>query len=108
VVRGGGQSEQTLAALSVLVEKGADVNAATPDGSTALHQAVGRGDDIVKFLVEKGARLDAKDKFGRTPLDIANGVPGGGGRGRGGAPAEPPPVYKETAALLKELAASRP
>ena len=65
---------------------------------------MGRGDDIVKFLVEKGARLDAKDKFGRTPLDIANGVPGGAGRGRGGAPAEPPPVYKETAALLKELA----
>src|SRR6185369_10601535 len=104
VVRGGGQTDQTLAALSVLVEKGADVNAATPDGSTALHQAVGRGDDIVKFLVEKGARLDAKDKFGRTPLDVANGVPGGAGRGRGGAPAEPPPVYQETAALLKELA----
>jgi len=84
------------------------VNAATPDGATALHQAVGRGDEIVKFLVERGAKLDAKDKFGRTPLDVANGVPGGAGRGRGGAPGEPPPVYKETAALLKELASSRP
>jgi cytochrome c biogenesis protein CcmG/thiol:disulfide interchange protein DsbE len=31
------------------------------------------------------------------------GVPGGG-RGRGGAPPEPPPVYEKTAALLKELA----
>jgi hypothetical protein len=71
---------------------------------TALHQAVGRGNEIVRFLVEKGAKLDAKDKFGRTALDVANGVPGGAGRGRGGAPAEPPPVYQDAAALLKELA----
>ena len=99
---------QTVAALTVLLDHRADVNAATPDGATALHQAVGRGDEIVKFLVERGAKLDAKDKFGRTPLDVANGVPGGAGRGRGGAPGEPPPVYKETAALLKELASSRP
>ena len=89
---------QTVAALTVLLDHRADVNAATPDGATALHQAVGRGDEIVKFLVERGAKLDAKDKFGRTPLDVANGVPGGAGRGRGGAPGEPPPVYKETAA----------
>ena len=61
------------------------------------------GDELVKFLVEKGAKLDAKDKFNRTPLDVALGVPGGG-RGRGGAPPEPPPVYEKTAALLKELA----
>ena len=104
-VRGGGQFDQTIAAMTALLDKGANVNAATPDGSTALHQAVGRGNEIVKFLVERGAKLDAKDKFGRTPLDVANGVPGGAGRGRGGAPPEPPPVYKETAALLKELAA---
>jgi len=97
--------DQTVAALRVLLDHGASVNAATTDGATALHQAVGRGDEIVKFLVGKGAPLDARDKFGRTPLDVANGVPGGGGgRGRGGAPGEPPPVYKETAALLTELA----
>jgi ankyrin repeat protein len=106
VARGAGQPERTIAAVKVLLDRGADVNAATPDGSTALHQAVGRGDDIVKLLVERGAKLDAKDKFGRTPLDIANGVPGGAGRGRGGAPPEPPPVYEETAALLKQLAAA--
>ena len=29
----------------VLLERGADVNAATPDGATALHRRVGRGDD---------------------------------------------------------------
>ena len=58
----------------------------------------------MKFLVEKGAKLDAKDKFDRTPLDVADGRARRAGRGRGGAPPEPPPVYEKTAALLKELA----
>jgi ankyrin repeat protein len=98
-----GPMASTIAAVSLLLERGADVNAVTANGDTALHIAVGKGDELVKFLVEKGAKLDAKDKFNRTPLDVAMGVPGGG-RGRGGAPAEPPPVYEKTAALLKELA----
>jgi uncharacterized protein len=102
--RAAGGAPRTLEALAVLLARGADVNAATPDGSTALHQTVGRPNEVIRFLVEKGAKLDAKDKYNRTPLDIANGVPGGAGRGRGGAPPEPPPVYEETVALLKELA----
>jgi ankyrin repeat protein len=102
--RGADAAPRTIEALKALLDRGADVNAATPDGSTALHQAVGRPNEVVRFLVEKGARLEVKDKFGRTPLDIASGVPGGAGRGRGGAPAEPPPVHAETAALLKALA----
>ena len=73
----------------------------------ALHIAVTRGDALVRFLVEKGAKLDIKDKFGRTPLDVAMGVPGdGGGRGRGGRGGPAPtagPVRESTAALLKEL-----
>ena len=37
--------------------------------------AANRGsDDIIEFLVSKGAKLDAKDKEGRTPLDWAEGV----------------------------------
>jgi uncharacterized protein len=104
--RAAGGASRTLEAVAVLLERGADVNAATPDGSTALHQAVGRPNEVIRLLVEKGARLDAKDKFSRTPFDIANGVPGGAGRGRGGAPPEPPPVYEETVALLKELASA--
>jgi hypothetical protein len=44
-------------------------------GLTALHGAANRGsDDIIRFLVEKGARIDARDKEGRTPLTWAQGV----------------------------------
>lgn len=44
-------------------------------GSTALHGAALRGaDSIVQYLVEKGARLDAPNKLGWTPLTVANGV----------------------------------
>ena len=44
-------------------------------GSTALHGAALRGaNSIVRFLVEKGARLDARNKVGWTPLMIADGI----------------------------------
>ena len=40
-----------------------DVNAANDKGDTALHGAATSGrDQVVAFLVEKGAKLDAKDK----------------------------------------------
>jgi hypothetical protein len=103
-------SEATaIEAMMLLLEHGADVQAATKVGQTALHAAVGRGDELVKFLVGRGARLDARDSSGRTPLDIALGVPaaGGGGRGRGGQPPAPGPVNKTTAALLEQLGGVR-
>jgi len=98
-----------IEAMALLLDYGADVQAATKAGQTALHAAVGRGDDLVKFLVGRGARLDAKDSTGRTPLDVALGVPagGGGGRGRGGQPPAPGQVYKTTAALLEQLGGVR-
>jgi ankyrin repeat protein len=44
-------------------------------GSTALHGAALRGaDSIVKYLVENGARVDAPNRLGWTPLTVANGV----------------------------------
>lgn len=44
-------------------------------GSTALHGAVLRGaSTVVQFLVDRGARLDAKNKLGWTPLMLAEGV----------------------------------
>jgi ankyrin repeat protein len=45
------------------------------DGSTALHGAAMRGSNaIVQFLVNHGARLDAKNTLGWTPLMCAEGV----------------------------------
>jgi ankyrin repeat protein len=44
-------------------------------GSTALHGAVVSGQPgIVQYLVDHGARLDAKTKTGWTPLMLAGGV----------------------------------
>ena len=102
-----GPEQTTVAAMKILIDKGADPNLVNDNGETALHIAVSRGDALVRFLAENGTRLDIKDKFGRTPLDVAMGVPGGagGGRGRGRGAAAPTagPVRESTAALLKEF-----
>jgi len=44
-------------------------------GSSALHGAALRGaNSIVQFLVDKDAKVDAKNKLGWTPLIVAEGV----------------------------------
>jgi hypothetical protein len=44
-------------------------------GITAVMGAANRGsDEIIEFLVQKGARLDVKDASGRTPITWAEGV----------------------------------
>src|SRR5215831_3127286 len=67
---------------------------------TALHGAAEKGfTPFVKFLVDNGADLQAKDANGRTPLDLARGV---GTAGRGQAESFP-----ETVALLESLMAAK-
>ena len=57
---------------------GSDVNAMNEKQWTALHSAVFMGwTEIVKFLAEKGADLNAKDKYGQSPITIAMGDPEG-------------------------------
>jgi ankyrin repeat protein len=58
-----------------LVEHGADVNKAGQFGWTALHAAAYQGlNDVISYLVSKGGNIDAKDKFGQTPLSISLSV----------------------------------
>jgi len=61
--------------MKLCLEKGADINAANSMGLTPVFGAANRGaDNILAFLVEHGARLDVKDKEGRTPMVWAEGV----------------------------------
>jgi ankyrin repeat protein len=84
-----------LAAVKYLVEElGADVNAADHDGNTALHHAAARGDnEMILYLVSKGANVKAVDREGRTTVDMANG------------PVQRIQPFPETIALLEKLGA---
>ena len=64
-----------LAAVTVLMERGGDVNVVNNKGETALHGAARRGaTEVAQLLIEHGARLDQKTKkLGLTPLAIAEG-----------------------------------
>jgi ankyrin repeat protein len=67
--------EALMEAVQLCLDKGAEVNAKNSMGVTAVIGAANRGsDDILEFLVKRGARLDVKDKEGRTPLVWAEGV----------------------------------
>lgn len=87
----------SLEAIQLLAEHGVDINAFNTNGESVVHSAAARGDDaVIRYAAEQGARLDRKDRRGRTPLDLAMGT--GGGRGGG-------QVRETTAALLRELQA---
>jgi uncharacterized protein len=69
-----GTEAEALESLKVALEAGLGLNQANARGETALHGAALRGaDSIVQFLVDHGAKLDAKTKQGFTPLDVAMG-----------------------------------
>jgi len=64
-----------LQTVRFLVERRADVNAAGQFGWTALHAAAYQGlNDVIEFLAGQGAKLDAKDSFGQTPLSISYAI----------------------------------
>ena len=86
-----------IEAVKLCLELGGDVNAVNAMGLAAVHGAANRGsDDIIELLARNGARLDVKDKEGRTPITWAEGV----------FLATNSPVAKpSTIALLKKLGA---
>lgn len=61
-----------LGTAEVLLEHGADVNGAAPDGMTPLMMAAGYGnDDMVQLLLRHGANPQLKSRDGSTALDFA-------------------------------------
>ena len=61
-----------LDAVRFTVELGLDVNAHPRGRRSAFHTAIRVGEDaIVEYLAANGADFDARDQFGRTPLEEA-------------------------------------
>jgi ankyrin repeat protein len=90
---------EAISSIKLCLDAGADVNAADNQGQTALHGAAQKGwDQVVQFLVDHGAKLDVKDKKGRTPLDAAMGL-----LGNGGFDGSRRDVHESTAALIRKL-----
>jgi ankyrin repeat protein len=96
-----GTDEEALAAVKLAYDVGGGgVNDIDRNGDTAAHGAVYRAGSIavLKFLIEKGARIDVRNEKGWTPLIVADGV-------------EFTPAvlkrYPETAAFLRQQLAAQ-
>ena len=70
------------------------MNARDYEGYSALHFAAARGDnELIQYLVEKGADVMVVSRGGKTTVDMANG------------PIQRVQPYPETIALLESLGA---
>jgi ankyrin repeat protein len=108
-IAGRASEPQTLELIRLLQKAGTDVNVVAlinheeeVRGGTALHYAVRkRYKDVIKLLASFGTDLDAVDQDGLTALDYT--------QSRGFMPfmALQTPLYKEEAALLRELGATK-
>src|SRR6266568_9214044 len=59
-------------AIRALLQQRVDVNAAEPDGATALHWAARTNDlQTAEMLIRAGANVKAANRYGVTPLYLA-------------------------------------
>jgi ankyrin repeat protein len=84
-----------MPAVRFLVEElGADVNARDHNGYTPVHHAAARGDnELILYLVSKGADVRGVSRLGQTTVDMANG------------PVQRISPFPETIELLERLGA---
>ena len=70
-----GTNDEAFDAVMLMLELGDSITTVDANGDTALHGAVIRDSEpLVRFLVERGADLEAENEQGWTPLTIAKGV----------------------------------
>lgn len=113
--------QRAIAALELLLAAGGDINARIEGrygeyccpypsdesldhmkGQAPIHGAAFWGwNDVVTYLVERGADLDVHDARGMTPEDAALGRAGGNSRG------DRIDVHEDTAELIRRLRAER-
>lgn len=94
-------AQRSRDSIEALVKGGADVNSTAPNGQTPLHAASFWGwNPAVQFLVDHGAKVDVRDKQGKSVVDSALGK--NGGNSRGGSRID---VHQDTADLLIKLGA---
>jgi ankyrin repeat protein len=84
-----------LAAVKYLIEDlGFDPNAVDHEGNTATHHAAARGDnEMIEYLVSRGADVKKVNRGGQTTVDMANG------------PVQRIQPFPETIKLLESLGA---
>jgi ankyrin repeat protein len=66
--------EQAVAAITLGIAAGLDVNDVNTNGDTVMHTAAttnGGLRTVIRLLADAGARLDIKNKAERTPLEAA-------------------------------------
>jgi ankyrin repeat protein len=69
-----------IESITLCLDAGVDIDAVENSGRSALFGAALQGfDQVVQFLAERGAKVDLKDRNGRTALDAASGLAGGAG-----------------------------
>ena len=75
-----GEESEALEAVNMLLDLGADINGVNNDGDTAMHGAAyNMYPRVVNLLAKRGADPQIwknPNKFGRTPLFIAEGYAG--------------------------------